>query len=507
MSDELDQIRRKSVPLSHTQSESTKTEGTRASPNLVWWFAGAVGVALLLAVFLVVPGLVAPDPAAPVTVINPEAAPSSTGTPAPTVIPKDDGPAPFAALQRQQARERASEMLARFVELQLQLEESMQVGKWGQEQLDNAKSLATEGDQHFLDERFEDSLNAYDAAATTLASLIETGQQLLENTLAAGEQALTDADAPAAAQAFELAIAIAPDNLQAQRGLQRTALLPEVIVLMRQAKNHELSEAWADAVSVYQQVNNLDPDTAGLDAALAGAREGLKLARIRDNLSAAFSAMDAGRYGDARSAFNKVLSLDPDNSVARGGLEQVAKRTDIDRIGSLRQKAQDAEAAENWQEAMDAYNQVLALDANIQFAKDGRQRATDQFRTEGALRNIIANPDKLSSPKLFDQAKEILARAQRLDPRGATLNDQISQVDELIRVYATPVPVTLISDNATKVTLSTVGVLGRFDTREVTLRPGAYTLLGSRDGYRDVRTSLLVRPDMQPLEIRCTETF
>jgi tetratricopeptide (TPR) repeat protein len=506
MSDDLDQIRRKSVPLSHTQSDTAKCDSSSTSPNLVWWFGGAVGVALLLAVFLVVPGLVAPDPSAPVTVINPEAATTSATT-TPAVVPKDDGPAPFAALQRQQARERASEMLARFVELQLQLEESMQVGAWGQEQLDSAKALATEGDQEFLDERFEDSLAAYDAAASTLEALIETGAQLLEGALADGQNALDNADAAAAQQAFDLAITIDPDNSEAERGLERTALLPEVIVLMRQGKNHELAESWAEAVQVYEQVAALDPDTAGLEAGLASARAGLGAARIRDNLSAAFSALDAGRYGDARRAFEKVLALDPGNSVARGGLEQVAKRTDINRIGSLRETAQEAERAERWQDAMDAYNQVLALDANIQFAKDGKLRSTNQFRTHAALGKIIANPDKLSSPKLFDQAKEIVVRAERLQPRGATLSDQISQVNELIRVYATPVPVTLLSDNATKVTLSTVGVLGSFASKELNLRPGAYTLIGSRDGYRDVRTSLLVRPDMQPLEIRCTETF
>jgi hypothetical protein len=50
-------------------------------------------------------------------------------------------------------------------------------------------------------------------------------------------------------------------------------------------------------------------------------------------------------------------------------------------------------------------------------------------------------------------------------------------------------------------------MLGTFDEKQLTLRPGAYTVIGSRDGCRDVRTSILVRPDMQPVDIRCTETF
>jgi hypothetical protein len=39
----------------------------------------------------------------------------------------------------------------------------------------------------------------------------------------------------------------------------------------------------------------------------------------------------------------------------------------------------------------------------------------------------------------------------------------------------------------------------------VSLRPGAYTLIGSRDGCRDVRQKVVVRPDMQPIDIRCIE--
>jgi tetratricopeptide (TPR) repeat protein len=202
-----------------------------------------------------------------------------------------------------------------------------------------------------------------------------------------------------------------------------------------------------------------------------------------------------------------VLQLDPGNSVASGGLEQVAQRTDLTEIEQLRESATAAEAAERWQQAIADYDRVLKLDPNIQFAKDGRARAGDQYRAQVALANIIANPDKLSSPQLFDQAKEILARAQRLSPQGAALQAQTDQVAELIRVYSTQVPVTLESDEVTVVTLSTVGVLGSFEQKQLSLRPGAYTLIGSRNGYRDVRETMLVRPGMAPFVIRCTEKF
>jgi hypothetical protein len=46
-----------------------------------------------------------------------------------------------------------------------------------------------------------------------------------------------------------------------------------------------------------------------------------------------------------------------------------------------------------------------------------------------------------------------------------------------------------------------IGKLGRFAERELSLRPGTYILVGSRDGYRDERLELLVKPDPKPIRV------
>ncbi len=55
-----------------------------------------------------------------------------------------------------------------------------------------------------------------------------------------------------------------------------------------------------------------------------------------------------------------------------------------------------------------------------------------------------------------------------------------------------PIAVRLTSDQLTTVTLYRVGDLGAFASKEVELRPGTYTVIGSRDGYRDVRQTFTV---------------
>ena len=67
--------------------------------------------------------------------------------------------------------------------------------------------------------------------------------------------------------------------------------------------------------------------------------------------------------------------------------------------------------------------------------------------------------------------------------------------------------VVLESDEYTDVVIHRVGRLGTFSRRELNLKPGAYTVVGSRDGYRDVRLRLVVPPGSppEPLVVRCTE--
>jgi len=78
---------------------------------------------------------------------------------------------------------------------------------------------------------------------------------------------------------------------------------------------------------------------------------------------------------------------------------------------------------------------------------------------------------------------------------------------ELVTLASTPIAVQLKSDQLTQVTLYRVGTLGAFAAKEVELRPGTYTVIGSRDGYRDVRRTFTVRPggNLAPIDVVCVE--
>ena len=502
MSDDFGEIRPKSVPLSHGGSES-KAQGleqSAATRRLGLIAALGAAVVALGVVFFVVPDLVAPPASTPMATT-----PDAPNAPSPASSTSDSELPPYQTLLREQARQQAQDELARFVELQLTLEDQMQVGDWGMDDYDLAKTLATAGDEEFLREEFDASIASYKAASAALTKLIATGEGLFEQAMSAGWAALDARDEKAAQAQFASALTIHPKDSEAQRGYRRAQLLPEVNVLMRQAKNFELAGESDSALAVYEQVRGIDRDTYGLDGAIAETRRADVRNRVNAHLSDGFSALERGRLQAARSAFGAALKLHPGNAVALGGLEQVTEQTTNTRIEALRQQALAAEQAEAWQTASDRYAEVLSLDGNIRFARAGRTRAAEQARAALALSNIAAAPEKLSSKTLFAEAEALLAQAMNLEPRGPKLAALLAQTQRLIEAYRHPVAVTLLSDNETQVTLSTVGQLGSFERKQVNLRPGAYTLIGSRDGCRDVRQQIVVRADMRPIEIRCVE--
>jgi 2-keto-4-pentenoate hydratase/2-oxohepta-3-ene-1,7-dioic acid hydratase in catechol pathway len=59
----------------------------------------------------------------------------------------------------------------------------------------------------------------------------------------------------------------------------------------------------------------------------------------------------------------------------------------------------------------------------------------------------------------------------------------------------------LESDNFTEVAVYKVGKLGRFASRELNLRPGTYIVVGTRDGFQDVRKKIIIKPGQGPMHI------
>jgi hypothetical protein len=186
---------------------------------------------------------------------------------------------------------------------------------------------------------------------------------------------------------------------------------------------------------------------------------------------------------------------------------QVDQGLRLDNIATLEQEALALEQSEHWDAAATTYEEILSVDGNLSFAIDGLANARRMSALHTQLDDYIKEPDRLSIPSVMQQATRLVIDVTTMGEIGTRLADQRDELSRLLKRAATPVTVELVSDNATDVSIYKVGVLGRFNSRNVDLRPGTYVAVGARPGYRDVRLEFRVAPeeDMQPVVVRCEE--
>jgi len=491
--------------------QSADAEAPRSSPEGSFprgIALGIGGIAILGALYWVF--LVLPDRIATPELSNREALPAEstqeTTNKASTVAPESSAQppvTPFHDAQLARAKQQAEQELAGFVELQIELEEQLQINAWGRAKYDAVKDLATRGDTQFVEREFAAALDTYRAATLGLRELRTLGEAEYAAGMDAGNTALADFNQLLAQREFEQALRVKADDAAALAGLARAKQLPEIQTLLRKARQLARRGDTQAATDTYQQIMSIDPLTASVPEALADLATATTAANYTDHLSTGFAALEAGRHAAARSAFNAALAIRPNDAVAKGGLQQIAQETEVKSLQGLQGSAEAAANAERWEDAVAAYDKALATDPNLAFAQGGRRDAKERLRLMKGMNIIVAQAEKLSDNARMQEAVALLQDATALPSAGPQWSSALAKAENTVKAYQRPVPVRLISDNATRVTVYKVGRLGMFETHDLQLRPGSYTIVGSADGCQDIRKEIIVKPQMPPVVIRC----
>ena len=441
----------------------------------------------------------APD--APITDASRAPVPDA-GAPGRSVEP---GPPPFRQLELERAEAEARAALGHFVELQRALEEDMNVEAWGGPALAAVLDRATEADRLFLEGDYEEALAEYAGALGDLEAVRDHGETLYGDAIARGRAALDERRPDDAAAAFEQALVIHPDSVEGRTGRARAARQPEVLDLLREAERARLRGAPRDAVGFLEQARSLDPRTAGIDSALAEVRSEIVREAHRQRLSRGFTALEQGDFDGAEAVFADILAERPDDTAAQAGLAQTERERTIARIDRLHAEAREREDVGDWEAALTAFEEALRIDPNLQFARDGRMRLRRRAQAVQEMQGYLADPAALSEDAVFAQARALLERARADTAAGGAYRDTVAEFAALLSRAEVPVELVLVSDNATEVTVYRVGRLGSFERRALQLRPGRYTIVGSRAGCRDVRKEIVLDAGMAPVTIRCEE--
>ena len=474
------------------------------------WFWPALGGLLLLALLVVfwLPGQV--NPPQPVDREPPaqaaaEPAPG-TARPAPAAPAEAPETSPWSDAQAAKLRKEAQDVLAELLDIQFALEERG-VEQWGAEPFAEARALAESGDELYRQQSYPEAKASYQQSLEAMRALQDSVPDVVEDLLQRALEGIEAGEPETVNPALELARTIEPENAELPALEARAANLPALVDLLARAGEAEAQGDLAAAEARLQEAAALDSQHQRTAAELARVSAAHLAQRFSDAMSDGYSALDEGDYRRARERFNAAASLQPGSAEAASALQELASAEQGSTLTRLKRSGEQYEQAEQWQQALDAYEQALKIDANVAFAGEGAQRARTRARLDSQFRAAINKPERLYDIAVAEATEKLLLQARSIEPKGPVLAGQIEQLEVLLRQANTLVPVTLVSDGETEVIVYKIARLGRFQQTELTLRPGTYTARGSRNGYRDVLEKFTITHEglAQPISIACKE--
>jgi tetratricopeptide (TPR) repeat protein len=310
-----------------------------------------------------------------------------------------------------------------------------------------------------------------------------------------GAQASSEPPHPSAQPLPAAATPASPDA--SQDAEQAEAVRQRLASAERQAAAGNLSVAQSD----FQEALRLDPQSQPAREGLQRVKSRMAAEEFRRWMAEGFAALNAGDLTHAEARFLKAKTLRPDAPEVSEALAQTERGLRTARIEAARQRALSAEQREDWVGALAAYEEALRMEPALQFAQHGKERAAAIVTLERRIAFFLHQPGLLDSDAQLENAARLLQDIQAAPPAGSRLRAEADKLGSMVQTAKTPVRVTLESDSLTDVSVYRVGRLGRFGVRELSLRPGTYTVAGSRDGYRDERLELVVKPGTESIRL------
>lgn len=431
---------------------------------------------------------------------------TNPGQAVPTAIGEQGSPWSDAQLARQ--RELAQKTLEQLLDAQFSLQERG-VESWAEAAYSNITARAISGDEHYRGRRFRESNEDFSAALVEAQTLLAGLPARLAGLLSEARLAVTEYRQADAQRLYETIVLIEPEHEAALAELPRVAKIPELAAQLAIADAAQNEQRYPDALRAIEQMISLDPERQGLDE-----RRTLLVAEIVEgqfvqSMSEGYRWLDSGARQNAQQSFNKALALKPGAPEALAALKQLSSQQALDQMAEHYRRAAQAESVEDWAGAVKAYSAALLLDPNLAEAQKKKSYAQQREKMATAIQTLNRDPLRLADAGIYQKALRIRAAAAAINNKGPKHQRQTAQLETHLRLAQTAANVFVRSDGLTKVTIQRVQALGNVDSTRLSLKPGRYTAIGVRQGYRDVRKEFVVPQGAKnvEVEIRCEQTI
>ena len=493
-------------------TQSTQEAIDRPRP-IGTWVALVIGAVLLGFVVFILPQLApAPDTqSSAVTSTIAQDTQTASATSANALKENTSERSPFAEAQLAKVRRSAQEVLQSLLETQSRLE-SRGVDQWAADDFLAASAVALEGDALYRAQDFDAAEALYQQALDSLIGLESRLSDEINSRLALLLDAIESGNETAASAIAPLLSQMAPDSDAVFDAVERVPLMPAITELETAAKASFEQGRLSRAVSQVDEALGLDPAHQRLAKVARQYKSALTQQRFEDAMTKGFALLSDNDFTGARASFQSARNILPAADGPKAALAQLEESETLSRLNDLLSQAADLAPKEQWAKAVEVLEAALTIDPSLVEASDGLDQARPLAELFAKLDTIVEKQARLVDPVVLSEAQLSLSEAEAALAANAqtspVLKDKVAAVRSAVATASTPLPVVITSDGLTEITIKRVARLGTVSSRTVSLRPGQYQFLGSRDGYRDVLVTVSINATSDNrIDVRCEEAI
>ncbi|MYC25651.1 MAG: hypothetical protein F4X56_07025 [Gammaproteobacteria bacterium] len=397
-------------------------------------------------------------------------------------------------------KEEAFELRAR-IELIYPTLEELSSPPWEEEDFLSAVTDFNKGVDLYRDEYFGDALPKFKAALETFTELEETFQTTAKDKREAIDGLFENSAYEIAVSELDSLLEWFPEDLDLVRLHGEATQGQQLKPFVEELQEHVSTGNFLEVEKLLPQF----PDGYYEDDILQ-VRDSLETHRqdtsFNSSITAAYESIEAKEWFIAEQVLESALLIRPNSTVAQELLAEVSENKRLDQVDELVKKMADAMNTERWEDVLVNVEEVEKLDINEEYDFTIVVEEIDELL---ALEAELIEYEDFDFSDLNDRKRQdiqlLLDKTSHLNEFDRTQSIRQSLEDTFTR-YSTPVKVTVISDNRTKLRIRPGKEIGSFRSKTLEVLPGTYEIVGTRRGFKQVTQKLEVTPDSESIEIK-----
>ena len=295
---------------------------------------------------------------------------------------------------------------------------------------------------------------------------------------------------------------IVPQSAEALELQQKIEKLPHILPLLHEVKVARLENDLQKEYDFLQQLLRITSDREGGAGRLKVLEGLIKNQKFDAHISAGFAAIENGQAKEARHHYREAGTIDSEReelALLADQLKALEKSLRVQQAVSL---AEQAVRRDDWQQAKNNFARAAKDAPGNQKVVEGLRRAEQILELQARFSRYFKKPYRLANDDIRNEAEKTLIQAEDFLNYSYGIKKESEQLSELIVKLNRLVPVTVISDNETFVSVRSVGRVGIVSQKNIQLKPGNYTFEGARDGFKSKLVKVLIPYDQGDFSVR-----